>query len=57
MSKPPFKPINRRAFVDSDFAVLWLLLALGTMGLFFLVEQLVYEIVDVVRYERWRRLP
>ena len=50
-----YTPVNRRWFVDSEFGVLWLILALGTAGLFFICEWLVYDIIDLVRMHKSRK--
>lgn len=43
-----YKPVNRRWLMDT-IGPLWLILALGTVGLFFLIEWVVYDVID------WRR--
>ena len=43
-----YKPVNRRWLMDT-IGPLWLILALGTVGLFFLIEWLVYDAIDYRR--------
>ena len=45
------KPIDRRWLLNT-LGPLWLILCLGTMGVFFLVEWLVYDIIDLVRMRK-----
>jgi hypothetical protein len=52
-SLPP-TPIDRRWLMNT-IGPLWLVLALGTMGCFFLLEHCVYEIADAMRWWRYER--
>jgi hypothetical protein len=42
------KPVDRRWLINT-IGPWWLVLAICTMGVFFLVEQLVYEYIDMAR--------
>lgn len=56
--KPPgpplkYRPVDRRWLIDT-IGAFWLILALGTMGLFVILEWFAYDIIDIIRERRVR---
>jgi hypothetical protein len=48
------KRVDRRWLMNT-IGPLWLILGLGTMGVFVLIEWIVYDLIDMWRTRPWRK--